>query len=87
MLATGADVLAIDLAITTKAQTPEDLASTPGRKQVVALLRAAAVVAAAVETRRALREAFAMGHHGRLGASSPVVDLDADIVRMILDEA
>ena len=29
--------------------------------------------------------AFAMGHHPRLGAESRVLELDAGVVRMILD--
>ena len=30
------------------------------------------------------REAFAMGHHARLGAASPLLGLDADVMQMIL---
>ena len=30
-------------------------------------------------------EAFAMGHHPRLGVGSPVLELEAEVVRMILD--
>ena len=30
-------------------------------------------------------EAFAMGHHARLGAESHVLDLEAGVVQMIMD--
>ena len=46
--------------------------------KVVVLLRAA--------KRRAECEAFAMGHHQRLGAQSLIQGLDADVVRLILDQ-
>jgi hypothetical protein len=46
---------------------------------------AAALLRVAVE-RRAGCEAFAMGHHQRLGAGSFVQDLDAGVVRMIFDQ-
>ena len=75
LLDKGADVEAR----TKNGQTAEDLTSAPGQEQVVALLRAA--------KRRAEREAFAMGHHQRLGAQSLIQGLDAGVVRLILDLA
>ena len=64
-------------------ETPEDLAfryNLSYRGRIVGLLRAEA-------TRRAKCEAFCMGQHLRLGAKSLALYLDADVVRMILDQA
>ena len=62
--------------------TPEDLATagttTERRLLVVALLKAEAV-------RISKCEAFAMGHQERLGVGSRVLELDAGVVRIVLD--
>ncbi|KAJ1476256.1 ankyrin repeat-containing domain protein [Baffinella frigidus] len=70
----GADVRAR----TRAGATPEDLASASGQEEVVELLRS-------VATRWGQCEAFAMGHHKRLGAGSRVLDLHLEVVRMVLD--
>jgi ankyrin repeat protein len=56
--------------------TPEECATLSGNRLVAALLRD-------VPT----REAFTMGQHARLGATSLVLALDEGVVRMILDQA
>ena len=55
--------------------TPEGLATVQGHHQLAMMLNAKGV-------RRAKCVAFAMGHHDRLGAGSPVLELDAGVVRM-----
>ena len=57
-------------------ETPEQVASARGHPNVAAVLRAA---------RLAQCEAFAMGQHERLGATSLVLGLEPGVVRMILD--
>jgi len=64
-------------------QTPEDVAILRQRPQIVAMLQAEPARREAV--RRAQCEAFAMGHHERLGAGSRVQGLDAGVVRMVLE--
>jgi hypothetical protein len=66
-------------ATSSSGETAEDLASALGQNRVAALLAAEA-------TRRAECEAFAMGQHGRLGATSPVLGLEEGVVRMVLDQ-
>ena len=56
--------------------TPEEVASAFGHADVVAVLRTA---------RLAKCEAFAMGQHARLGATSLVLGLEPEVFRMILD--
>mmetsp|Transcript_16836 Transcript_16836/g.39268 ORF Transcript_16836/g.39268 Transcript_16836/m.39268 type:complete len:186 (+) Transcript_16836:785-1342(+) len=70
----GADVRAR----TRAGATPEDLASASGQEEVVELLRS-------VATRWGQCEAFAMGHHKRLGEASLVLGLHVEVVRMIVD--
>jgi len=60
--------------------TPEGIATLYGHEHIVALLRA-------VATRRARGEAFSMGQHARLGASSLILGLEPAVVRLILDQA
>jgi len=57
--------------------TPEDLSAYGGMTN---MLRA-------VATRRARCEAFAMGHHERLGATSLLRGLDLEVLRIILEQA
>jgi len=57
--------------------TPEDLSTYGGMTN---MLRAAA-------TRRERCEAFAMGHHERLGATSLLRGLDLEVLRIILEQA
>ena len=65
-------------------RTAEDIATAQSNTEVVAMLKAEAVRREAV--RRAQCEAFAMGHQERLGAGSWVSDLDAGVVRMVLEQ-
>ena len=60
-------------------RTPQDLATSQGRSQVVAMFQAAAVT-------RAKCVAFAMGHHTRLGEGSLVEGLDPGVLRMVLEQ-
>jgi ankyrin repeat protein len=77
LLAKGADLRAKN----TSGETPEDLASAPGQERV------ATVIAEVVATRRARREAAAMGQHHRLGAGSTLIRvLDPEVLRMILEQ-
>ena len=59
--------------------TPEDVAVDKGYHQIAAMLKAAGV-------RRTHCVAFAMGHHERLGGGSPVLELDAGVLRMVLEQ-
>ena len=64
-----------------RGSTPEDLAiagSTDEHLRVVALLKAESL-------RISQCEAFAMGHQERLGAGSRVLELDAGVVRIVLE--
>ncbi|KAJ1478515.1 ankyrin repeat-containing domain protein [Baffinella frigidus] len=74
LLDRGADVSAK----TTEGSTPEQFASARNQHQIAAMLRAEVL-------RRAQCEAFAMGQHSRLGAGSWVQDLEAGVVRMVLE--
>jgi len=58
--------------------TPEDFADGGGYVEVGRMFKAVAV-------RRAQCVAFAMGHQERLGAESWVLELDAGVVRMVLE--
>ena len=76
---------------TNDGRTPEDMATARSHpqipnshRQVAEMLRAEAVRREAV--RRAQFEAFAMGHQERLGAGSRVRWLDAEVVRMVLEQ-
>ena len=64
---------------TNDGQTPGDVATTEGHHQIAALLKAEGV-------RRAQCVAFAMGHHERLGEGTRAPGLDAEVVRMVLDQ-
>jgi len=75
LLGSGAD----EQVKTNAGQTPEDLTTDQGHLQVAAVLKAEAV-------RRVQCVAFAMGHHVRLGDGSPVLELDAGVVRMVLEQ-
>ena len=79
LLDKGADVCAR----TRGGQTPEDLARLHASKSWI--MAEATGLLRAVAKRRAECEAFAMGHHERLGARSLVGGVDTDVVRMILD--
>jgi len=72
LLTVGADVTAKNK----EGKTPEEVASAQSHLRVARMLNAAAV-------RRA--EAFAMGHHERLGAGSRVKNLEPEVVRMVLE--
>jgi len=72
LLANGADVHARNIS----GQTPEDLARLCLKGLSFSML-----------TRIAKREAFCMGQNLRLGAKSPLLGLDAGVVRMILEQA
>jgi ankyrin repeat protein len=62
-------------------ETPEDLASADGQKEVATVLRAEA-------TRRARWTAFAMGQHSRLGAGAQLVrGIELEVLQMILDRS
>ena len=74
LLDRGADLRAR----TSSGQTPADIASEHGYEEAAEMLRAAA-------TNLARREAFGMGHHERLGAASAILELEAGVVRMVLD--
>ena len=69
----GAEVLAT----TNAGQTPEDMATRNGRRQIATMLKAEAL-------RRAQCEAFAMGQHERLGAGSWVQELEPGVVQMVV---
>ena len=75
LLDTGAD----EKTQATDGRTPEDLATAQEHHQVAAMLKAEGA-------RRALCVAFAMGHHERLGEGTPVQELDAGVVRMVLEQ-
>jgi hypothetical protein len=60
-------------------RTPQDLATSQGHSQVVAMFQAAAVT-------RAKCVALAMGHHTRLGEGSLVEGLDPEVLRMVLEQ-
>ena len=60
-------------------RTPEDVATDESHHEIAALLKAEAL-------RRAQCMAFAMGQHERLGSGSWVQDLDAGVVRMVLEQ-
>ena len=60
-------------------RTAEDEATAEGHHQIAAMLKAEGV-------RRARYVAFAMGHHARLGDKSLVLELDAEVVRMVLKQ-
>ena len=64
---------------TDKQCTPADIATALSRTQITAMLKAEAL-------RRAQCVAFAMGQQERLGAGSWVQELDAGVVRMVLEE-
>ena len=64
-------------------ETPEDIATEQDHPQIAAMLQAEAV--RREEMRRAQCVAFAAGHHERLGAGSRVQELDAGVVRMVLE--
>jgi len=64
---------------TNDGRTPEDVATLGAHHQIVEMLKAEGV-------RRAQWVAFAMGHHERLGGGSPVDELDAGVVRMVLEQ-
>ena len=75
LLDAGAD----EQLITVLGKAPEDMATEQGHHQVAAMLKAEGV-------RRAQCVAFAMGHHARLGEGTWVEELDADVVRMVLEK-
>ena len=75
LLDTGAD----EQTQTNDGQTPEGVATEQGHHQVAAMLKAEGL-------RRAQCVAFAMGHHESLGERSPVLELDAGVVRMVLEQ-
>ena len=59
--------------------TPFDVATAGSHHQIAAILKAEA-------KRRAMSEAFAMGQQERLGAGSWVQELEAGVVRMVLEQ-
>ena len=71
----GADVLSMTRC---DGETPEDFATRHSHLEVAAMLKAEAV-------RRAKCEAFAMGQQERLGAGSAVQELEAGVVKMVVD--
>jgi hypothetical protein len=75
LLDTGAD----EKTQTDDGRTPENVATAQGHHQVATMLKAEGV-------RRAQCVAFAMGHHERLGSGTPVQELDAGVVRMVLEQ-
>ena len=74
LLDKGAD----ESAETHDGETPEHFATGQGHLQTAAMIRA-------VAASRARWVAFAMGQQERLGAGSPVHELDAGVVRMVLE--
>ena len=64
---------------TNDGRTLEDVATAEGHHQIAAMLKTEGV-------RRAQCVAFAMGNHARLGEGTWVEELDAGVVRMVLDQ-
>ena len=65
-------------------QTPEDMATFRSQLEVAAMIKAEEV--RREELRMAQCVAFAMGHQERLGTRSWVQELDAGVVRMVLEQ-
>ena len=81
LLDKGADVAAT----ASNGMTPEDVATFRRRVRIAAVL-AVEPARRAKAARRVRCEAFAMGHQARLGAGSWVCQLDAGVVRMVLEQ-
>ena len=75
LIEAGADVSAKDKC----GSTPADFATFQSHVRIASTLIAEA-------ERRAKCEAFAMGQQGRLGAGTRVQELEAGVVRMILEQ-
>ena len=69
---------------TNAGRTPEDLATVHSHPQIAAMIKAEEV--SREEVRMTQCVAFAMGHHERLGVGSPVQELDAGVVGMVLEQ-